>query len=156
MTTSLKCLLLAGLTLAFAGCTPYSEQQQRPPVTSPTSGANSPSATTPPPVVQPQPGVVPRPTPGAAATLNPAAISLAKQARGQYQAQDYQAAIATAERGLRIERRAPDLYLVLAQSYLQLGEAQKAAMFAQQGLRFAPQGSDVASGLLQVREMSGN
>jgi predicted Zn-dependent protease len=152
MTTPLKCLLIAGLALAFAGCTPYSEQQQRPPVESPKPEATKP--VTPPSVVQPQPGVVPRPTPGV--SLNPAAISLAKQARGQYQAQDYQGAIATAERGLRIERRAPDLYLVLAQSYLQLDQPQKAAMFAQQGLRFAPQGSDVASGLLQTKELSGN
>jgi Flp pilus assembly protein TadD len=88
--------------------------------------------------------------------LNPAAISLARQARNQYLAQDYQGAIATAERGLRIERRAADLYLVLAQSYVQLDQPQKAEMFVQQGLRFAPQGSDVASGLLRVRELIGN
>lgn len=155
MTISRKCLLIAGLTLAFAGCTPYSEQQ-RPPVETRQPEVTSPGTTTPsaPPVVQPQPSAVPRQAP--AVTLNPAAVSLAKQARGQYQSQDYQAAIATAERGLRIERRAPDLYLILAQSYLQLGQPQKASMFAQQGLRYASQGSDVASGLLQVKELSGN
>lgn len=99
-------------------------------------------------VVPPQPEVVPKPAP----VVNPAILSLSRQARGQYLAQDYQGAIATAERGLRIERRAADLYLILAQSYVQLGLPQKAEMFVQQGLRFAPQGSEVASGLLRVRE----
>lgn len=153
MTNLCMRLLLTGAVLAFIGCTPYS-QQTRPPTPSPQPETTGPTVT-PPVVVQPQPGAVPRPTPGAT-TLNPAAISLARQARNQYLGQDYQGAIATAERGLRIERRAADLYLVLAQSYLQLDQPQKAEMFVQQGLRFAPQGSDVASGLLRVREMIGN
>lgn len=151
MVNLFKRLLLAGSVLVFIGCTPYSQQPQhpapapsKPPVTGPTV----------PPVVQPQPGAVPRPAP--TVSLNPAAISLARQARNQYLAQDYQGAIATAERGLRIERRAADLYLVLAQSYVQLDQPQKAEMFVQQGLRFAPQGSEVASGLLRVRELIGN
>ncbi len=132
----------------FVGCTPYSQQPSPRPAppskpTSTTKPSRAPSA-----VVQPQPGVVPKPV----VSLNPAAISLARQARSQYLAQDYQGAIATAERGLRIERRAADLYLVLAQAYVQLGQPQKAGMFAQQGLRFAPQGSDVASDLLRVTE----
>lgn len=145
-----KQLLVAGSLLAMIGCTPYSQQQPPATPSKPTVPAGRPAT---PPVVQPQPGAVPRPVPSAG--LNPAAISLAKQARNQYLAQDYQSAIATAERGLRIERRAADLYLVLAQSYLQLGVPQKAEMFVQQGLRFAPQGSDVASGLLRVRESIG-
>lgn len=151
MVNLFKRLLLAGSVLVFIGCTPYSQPPQhpapapsKPPVTGPTA----------PPVVQPQPGAVPRPAP--TVSLNPAAISLARQARNQYLAQDYQGAIATAERGLRIERRAADLYLVLAQSYVQLDQPQKAEMFVQQGLRFAPQGSEVASGLLRVRELIGN
>lgn len=146
-----KRLLIAGCVLAFIGCTPYSQQPSpRPaPTTSKPAVTTKPSTT--PAVVQPQPGVVPRP----AVSLNPAAVSLSRQARNQYLAQDYQGAIATAERGLRIERRAADLYLVLAQAYMQLGQSQKAEMFVQQGLRFAPRGSDVASGLLRVRESLG-
>ncbi len=149
MTTFFNRLFIAGLTLAFVGCATHT-QSPPPPVTAP------PPVVTPTPeapaVVQPQPGAVPRPAP---AVLNPAALSLARQARNQYLGQDYQGAIATAERGLRIERRAADLYLILAQSYVQLGLPQKAEMFVQQGLRFAPQGSDVASGLLRVRESIG-
>jgi hypothetical protein len=103
-----------------------------------------------PTVVQPQPGAVPKPVPAAA--LNPAAQSLARQARQQYASQDYQGAIATAERGLRIERRAADLYLILAQSYLQLALPEKAKMFVQQGRRFAAPGSEVAQGLARVQQ----
>ncbi|PUA27426.1 MAG: hypothetical protein B0W54_12660 [Cellvibrio sp. 79] len=151
MTNSFNRLLIAGLALAFVGCATQSPSTPPPPVTP----APPPLITKPetPAVVQPQPGAVPKPAPAA---LNPAAISLAKQARNQYMGKDYQGAIATAERGLRIERRAADLYLILAQSYVQLGLPQKAEMFVQQGLRFAAQGSDVASGLLRVREQTGN
>jgi tetratricopeptide (TPR) repeat protein len=87
---------------------------------------------------------------------NPAVESLIRQARAQYQAQNFQGAIATAERGLRIDRRSADLYLLLAQSYVQLSLPQKAKMFVQQGLRYAQQGSDAAYGLMLVQEIVGN
>lgn len=104
------------------------------------------------PVVSPPPApeVITPPAP----VTNPAVNSLVKQARAQYLSQDYQSAIATAERGLRIDRRAADLYLVLAQSYLQLALPQKANMFVQQGLRYAQQGSEAAEGLLRVQEIA--
>jgi hypothetical protein len=142
-----RACIIAGL-VTVVGCTTTSQPTQYPaPV------IHKPTAVTPnqPPLVQPQPGVVPKPTPLVA--LNPAAQSLAKQARQQYLAQDYQGAIATAERGLRIERRAADLYLVLAQSYVQLALPEKAKMFVQQGLRFAAPGSDSAQGLARVQEI---
>lgn len=88
-----------------------------------------------------------------APTINPAVTSLTNQARAQYNARNYQAAIATAERGLRIDRRASELYLVLAQSYLQMSMPQQAEQFVQQGLRFAQTGSNVAQSLLRVREI---
>lgn len=94
-----------------------------------------------PPVQRPQP------------ITNPAVTSLINQARAQYNARNYQVAVATAERGLRIDRRAPDLYLILAQSYLQLALPQQAEQFAQQGLRYAQTGSLVAESLLRVREI---
>ncbi len=129
----------------FTGCATQT-QPTHPEVVEPQPSVIKPAV---PAVVQPQPGAVPRPV----VALNPAAQSLAKQARQQYLAQDYQGAIATAERGLRIERRAADLYLVLAQSYVQLALPEKAKMFVQQGLRFAAPGSDVAQGLVRVQEM---
>lgn len=148
MTLLTRVCVLAGV-FAIVGCSTTSTQQPQhsPPV------IDRPSVVKPgqPAVVQPQPGAVPRPVPVVA--LNPAAQSLAKQARQQYLAQDYQGAIATAERGLRIERRAADLYLVLAQSYVQLALPEKAKMFVQQGLRFAAPGSDTAQGLARVQEI---
>lgn len=145
-------MCLASLVLMLVGCASYSDYPSYPaPQPQP-----QPEPTTPTPViVEPQPeAVVPPPAP--AAVLNPAALSLAKQARGQYQARDYQGAIATAERGLRIERRAADLYLLLAQSYVQLDLPERARMFVQQGLRFVAPGSDTENSLLRVRELLGN
>lgn len=97
--------------------------------------------------LEPEPASPPPPV------VNPAVVSLTNQARGQYNARNYQGAIATAERGLRIDRRAPDLYLVLAQSYLQLAMYQQAEQFVQQGLRFALTGSTVSESLLRVRDI---
>lgn len=143
-----RACVLAGV-FVIVGCTTSTHQPQTPaPVISKPTSVVKPGE---PAVVQPQPGAVPKPVPVIA--LNPAAQSLAKQARQQYLSQDYQGAIATAERGLRIERRAADLYLVLAQSYVQLALPEKAKMFVQQGLRFAAPGSDVAQGLARVQEM---
>jgi len=146
-----RACVLAGV-FVIVGCTTHSQPPQNPePVITPPTGAVTPNE---PPVVQPQPGAVPKPVPTVA--LNPAAQSLAKQARQQYLAQDYQGAIATAERGLRIERRAADLYLVLAQSYVQLALPEKAKMFVQQGLRFAAPGSETAQSLTRVQEAVGH
>lgn len=142
-----RACLLAGV-FVVVGCATNVQPPQKPaPV------VDRPAAVKPnqPAVVQPQPGAVPKTVP--AVSLNPAAQSLAKLARQQYLSQDYQGAIATAERGLRIERRAADLYLVLAQSYVQLALPEKAKMFVQQGLRFAAPGSDAAQGLARVQEM---
>ena len=151
----IKCIYISFLLVvisAFTGCA-TNKTQSPPPI------EDEPVILTPaePAVVQPPAAVVPKPAPVIAAP-NPAVQSLARQARAQYQARDYQGAIATAERGLRIERRAADLYLVLAQSYLQLALPEKAKMFVQQGLRFAPQGSETADSLLRVQNsaMQGN
>lgn len=148
----IKCcyrLCLASLILMLVGCATYSDYPTYPaPQPQP-----EPVPTTPAPViVEPQPDAVVTP-PAPAVMLNPAALSLAKQARGQYQARDYQGAIATAERGLRIERRAADLYLLLAQSYVQLDLPERARMFVQQGLRFALPGTEAADGLQRVKQI---
>jgi len=145
----IKCIYISLLFVAisaFTGC--VTKAPSPPPID------DKPVILTPaePAVVQPPIAVVPKPAP-VIAVPNPAVQSLARQARAQYQARDYQGAIATAERGLRIERRAADLYLVLAQSYVQLALPEKAKMFVQQGLRFAAPGSDTAQGLTHVQEM---
>lgn len=81
--------------------------------------------------------------------------SLAIEAQQLYATRDYQSAIASAERGLRINRRSPDLYLVLAQSYLQLGQPERARSFVQQGLRYAAPGTDVYQALQRTNDAVG-
>lgn len=88
--------------------------------------------------------------------LNNALGSLISQAQNQFSDGDYQAAIATAERGLRIDRRTPELYLVLAKSYLQLGQGEQAAQFANQGLRYSTSGSREAGALEDTRRKALN
>ena len=106
--------------------------------------------------VQPVAPVIPEATPQTrvqipAASSN-ATASLVSQARAQYQTKNYQGAIAIAERALRIDRRAPDVYLILAQSYMQLANTQVALQFVQQGIRYAQAGTDLAQTLIQVRD----
>jgi len=101
--------------------------------------------------IAPPPVVPQTQAPAPTATSN-ATASLVSQARAQYQAKNYQAAIATAERALRIDRRSPDVYLILAQSYIQLANSQLAMQFVQQGIRYSQAGSEVAQSLLQVRD----
>ncbi|TQV71716.1 hypothetical protein FKG94_18865 [Exilibacterium tricleocarpae] len=54
-----------------------------------------------------------------------------------YRAGRWDDAIATAERGLRIERRSAELYLVLARAYSAMDERDQAQAFARQGLRYS-------------------
>lgn len=70
------------------------------------------------------------------AKLPPAAQSLHRSAVKSFKHGDFSAAIASAERGLRISRTSPELLLVLARSYAQKGDAGQARVFAQQGLRY--------------------
>ncbi len=116
---------------------PPSQPGTLPPVIDPVPAPDT-AEPTPPPVLQP---------------INPAVTSLINQSRAQYNSRDYAAAVATAERGLRIDRRAPELYLVIAQSYLQQGQTTQAEQFAQQGLRHAQPGSPVSSALQRVRDI---
>ena len=150
-----KLILIAclGVTLQLVGCSSTPQPESTAPVVeSPASGEPAvidpeiPSVHVAPPTVRPQ---VQAPAPELAKN---AIASLAAQSRSQYQAKNYQAAIATAERGLRIDRRAPELYLVLAQSYVQLANTQLAQQFVQQGIRYAQAGSEVAQKLVKIRD----
>ncbi len=99
----------------------------------------------------------PRPASGmsdAPKPLGNAVGSLITQAQNQYQQGNYQGAIATAERGLRIDRRTPELYLILAKSYLQLGQTDQSAQFANQGLRYSTSGSNEAADLEATRHQA--
>ena len=140
-----RSFLLAGV-FSFVGCATNTPSTPLPPVEE--KPVEAPPVE--PAVVTPPAAVIPKPAP-VVAPPNPAIVSLSRQARSQYQARDYQGAIATAERGLRIERRAAELYLVLAQSYFQLALPEKAKMFVQQGLRFTPQGSETSNSLLSLQ-----
>lgn len=147
-----KLLPIIALSALITGCATSTYEPVPPSEPLPPGSEQVPTETLP-----PEPAVIPemvKPTPPVV-TPNPAVESLIRQARTQYQSQNYQGAIATAERGLRIDRRSADLYLLLAQSYVQLALPQKAKMFVQQGLRYAQQGSDAALGLMRVQEVVG-
>jgi tetratricopeptide (TPR) repeat protein len=139
-------LSLLGLLTACATQTtiePVVQEPETPAVTEPIPGE-------PPEIIE-----TPKSTPTvkAPAAVSIATDSLANVARAQYQSKQYQSAIATAERGLRIDRRSAPLYLVLAQSYMQLDMPQKAMNFVQQGLRYAVPESDTEFGLLRLKEI---
>lgn len=72
-----------------------------------------------------------------------AVTSLVNQARDEYTHKNYSRAIALAERGLRINRRNPQLYLILAESYWQQLLPVQAKQFAQKGLRYSRKDSEV-------------
>ena len=63
-----------------------------------------------------------------------------------------QQAINIAERGQRIDRYAPELYLTLAQGYQCLGQQEQSASFARLGLRYAEEGSAAQSQLKALVE----
>ncbi len=99
----------------------------------------------------PEPVATPVPSPDPSPSSR-VVQSLAEQAYGQYLQGDYAGAIATAERGLGIDRRAGELYLLIAQSYWQLSRLREADQFAAQGQRYAPEGSDLARLLVALRQ----
>lgn len=127
MLNKLLCVALIGVLTAC------SSQQQRP-----TSA----------PVETPESTGVQEPTSGtesssAAPESSAAVAELLTQARLQYRYGNYQYAVRTAERGLRIDRGQSEWYLILAESYLKLGSSGNAQQFARQGLRYSgPVGQD--------------
>lgn len=66
------------------------------------------------------------------------------QADAALQARQWQQAIALAEKGLRIERKEPRFYWVLASAYSQLSNKKQSQNFARQGLRYTSKGSRLA------------
>lgn len=151
-----KVLCLGGLlfvVLNLVGCASNVKPEVTPVVIEKSAPVSVPEVKEPVKPVEPViPEVVPQTRAPIPVASSNATASLVSQARAQYQAKNYQGAIATAERALRIDRRSPDVYLILAQSYMQLANTQAALQFAQQGIRFAQAGTDLAQTLLQVRD----
>lgn len=149
--------LTAGLCFLFmqlVGCASNIRTESSEPVIEKSEPVAKPEEKLPEKPVEPvaPPPVVPQTQAPAPAASSNATASLVAQAKAQYQAKNYQGAIATAERALRIDRRSPEVYLVLAQSYIQLANAQLAMQFVQQGIRYSQAGTDLAKTLAQVRD----
>ncbi len=89
--------------------------------------------------------------PDAKKTVVPIIDKLVSQADRQVVAADYKKAINTAERGLRINRKEPRLYLALAKAYRGLQNPRQSSYFAKQGLRYAKKGDNV---FRQLKSMS--
>jgi tetratricopeptide (TPR) repeat protein len=151
-----KALLIGGLLFIVVnlfGCASNVKPETAPVVIEKSAPVTVPEVKVP---VKPVEPVIPEAVPQMRAPIpvasSNATASLVSQARTQYQAKNYQGAIAIAERALRIDRRAPDVYLILAQSYMQLANTQVALQFVQQGIRYAQAGTDLAQALMQVRD----
>lgn len=69
--------------------------------------------------------------------IPPAAKAVQRKAMRQLSDGDLDAAIVSAERGLRIARNSPDLLWILARAYELKNQSDQALAFAQQGLRYS-------------------
>lgn len=74
--------------------------------------------------------------------ISPLQQKLRLSAQKRLAAGESEEAILLAEKGLRIDRRDTQFYVVLARAYQQLNDASQSAYFAQQGLRYAKKGSE--------------
>jgi len=85
-------------------------------------------------------------------TRSEALSRLISQAQAAYQAGNYQRTIDLAERGLRMDRYAPELYLLLAQGYYGLDLPEQAVSFARLGLRYVSAQPDLKPALQALVE----
>jgi tetratricopeptide (TPR) repeat protein len=92
---------------------------------------------------KPQVAIVQPVVPDKQKSLLPLVESRVVQANNELQRKRYEQAINLAEQGLRIDRKEPRLYLVLAQAYQSLANKQQAVYFAKQGLRYAQKNTPV-------------
>ena len=75
--------------------------------------------------------------------VNSAVEDLLRSGEELYDARDYDAAIAIAERALRIDRLNPRIYLLIAKSYWAKGAYGEASQTARQGLQYSAERSTV-------------
>ena len=115
-----------------------------------------------PPTAEPEPVTAPERVAGSAPIVaqsasrgepdgNPAIDSLLSSGNQSYTAGNYDAAIATAERALRIDRLDPRVYLLLARSYWAKGAYPQANQSARQGLQYSEEGSLIREQLERFR-----
>ncbi len=71
-------------------------------------------------------------------TNKPSAASdlIAREAEQQFKLGHWSQTVQLAERGLRIDRHNAHLYLLLAKTYAELGNGERSAQFARQGLSY--------------------
>lgn len=148
------CASLCFVVTQLVGCASHESTQSAPPVIEKSEPVAPPVVKQPEKPVEPiaPPQAVPQTQAPVPTASSNATASLVSQARAQYQAKNYQGAVATAERALRIDRRSPEVYLILAQSYIQLANKQLAMQFVQQGIRYSQTGTELAQALMQVRD----
>lgn len=85
----------------------------------------------------------------AASSVSPLKQKLIRQSEDALAKDNPKGAIVLAERGLRIDRKSPRFYQVLAAAYHALSNQAQSVYFAKQGLRYAKKGSTVYRSLEQ-------
>lgn len=83
-------------------------------------------------------------------TTIPVVEKLIVQSNQELSNKRYEQAINLAERGLRINRKEPRLYLALAKSHKGEGNRQQSVYFAKQGLRYVAKDSNVYRELVSL------
>lgn len=86
----------------------------------------------------------------ALSSASPLKKKLMAQSEKKLQEDKPRAAIVLAERGLRVDRKEPRFYQVLAAAYHALANKAQSVYFAQQGLRYANKGSEIYRSLTQL------
>jgi len=133
----LKCSLLKIVTVSLlfivAGCSSTSgpviiRESSTPAIT--TKDVGSVDAESRPATAQPV-------APNRTKKIIPVVEKLISQSNRELINKQYEQAINFAERGLRIDRKEPRLYLVLSKAYKRDGNRQQSIYFAKQGLRYA-------------------
>lgn len=87
------------------------------------------------------------PAKAAPSSVSPLKQKLIRQSEQALVKDNPKGAIVLAERGLRIDRKEPQFYQVLASAYDALSNQAQSIYFAKQGLRYAKKGSEVYQSL---------
>jgi hypothetical protein len=139
----IACLFLTGCTSSTGPVVIRDVETLRPSVPSNSEvNRNDPDA-----IEKVQPVLPASPNPVAESPLK---TQLIEQSYKKIVENDLQAAIVLAERGLRVDRKEPRFYEVLAQAYQGLANKTQSVYFAQQGLRYAQKGSKVYQTLIDL------